>query len=209
MQLNLLEFHLYCSSEGFLKRLDNKALEYSQISIIIVLPTCLCGSAFNWLKNQLDSNSLNSFKNTLVVAFSPSPSTVDTSFNSNIFLVAARKASQNSHSYHSFWPIRRKVALESLASTARRVSVRTTKLHEHVRLQHSQKIPSTTSQLASVTSFKQSWATHPYMHLCQQHHDRYRRFNSHCKFLLHHLLHLRKRRVYILHQQLLRRLRRR
>ena len=153
MHLDLPEFHLFSTSTSFIEELDATALKYQATSILAALATCLRGPAFKWLKEQPEFSSLTSFKTALAAAFPPPQESPDTSPSSEtaphpppVYHSCPECNAQFSsisrllqHTQKNCFNLACKHCEESFNSN--------NKLHEHVRLRHSQK--SSTKSIAS------------------------------------------------------------
>ena len=144
MQLNLLEFHLFNTSASFLQRLD--VAQYKEQSVLAALAKCLRGPTYIWFKEQLDINSLTSFKAALAKVFPPpTASFIDTSLNS-VIPTSSLQYHNCSQCLTKFSSISR-LLQHAQKNNCSQVACKhceedfssNNKLHEHVRLKHARR----------------------------------------------------------------------
>ena len=143
MLLNLFEFHLFNFSVCFIQKLDSTTRNYQAKSVLITLIRCLRDSIYIWFKTQLDFISLNNFKQTLIIAFSSSMTSI--SIDTITTLV-----SHSSSQYHVYSKCNAQFSsISRLLTHTQKVNCfklackhcekdfnSNNKFHEHVRLKH-------------------------------------------------------------------------
>ena len=153
MQLNLPEFHLFSTSVDFIQNLDITA-QYKETNVLAALAKYLRGPTYKWLKEQPDFESLASFKTTLAATFPPQEAPTSPSLET---------APYPSPQYHScpecnaqFSSISRLLAhtqkdcFKLACKHCEKSFNSNNKLHEHMRLRHSQKAPIASSSTHSI-----------------------------------------------------------
>ena len=147
MTLDLPEFQISATSASFLHHLADVTADYKEKSVLKALKTSLRGPAFKWLKDQPKFTSLDDFKTAISKAFPPAPAAPEPAASTNQAIINPsppqyHRCAQCSMEFSSISRLLNHTQKDCTKITCRHCELgfsSNNKLHEHVRLHHSQK----------------------------------------------------------------------